>query len=221
MSDAMETEGILRIHQALLHLQLGLAPFVAARMEAWFGPVWRDHSRRGAGSDALDAYALLKTMIGHWGDVFAPAFGTQARYSVRSHVTHALEERNTAAHAIGAIPDAAALRAIDAIHELLKAVAAPAATLAAVQALYDPQREPRAAQPPRAAPSAARTHRRPAGTVAGVCPSASRSGQLRTSTAADRHAAAIDQRGRAQAGGRRAAAAVCRPEQQAREARNR
>lgn len=98
--------------------------------------------KRAAGSPpgALDAYALLKTLIYWWADTFRDQFVSDHRHRARSLVTLALEARNAAAHATGGMSDADALRALDAMHELLRLTDAPQAEISALKALHDAQR---------------------------------------------------------------------------------
>lgn len=101
------------------------------------------YTSRAAGGDpraALDEYGLLKTMIDQWRDAFDDAFARAQKYRARSFVTLALEARNTVAHAAAEIEDAAALRYLDACHELLRLVKAPDAEIAEARRLYDEQR---------------------------------------------------------------------------------
>ena len=152
-----EHANLLRVQRALMALQAGLHPFVEPRMSTSFGIGWRSQLRgSGSGSAGVDAYALLKALIDHWGAVFSGAFEQQSRHAVRSYVTLALDGRNAAAHAVGEMSDAAALRYIDAMLELLRAVDAPPGPVASLRQLYDEQRHPSAAShpSPRQAPSA-------------------------------------------------------------------
>jgi hypothetical protein len=126
------------------------------------GPSWREAAQRATGSPSkgpLDGYALLKTLIYWWPDTFREAFEGAERHRARSLVTLALDARNAAAHATGGMSDADALRALDAMHGLLRLSDAPAAEIAALKSLYDAQRreggspepeprKPAMAQPP-------------------------------------------------------------------------
>jgi hypothetical protein len=137
-----EKDVLRRLHDALYHLRRGLGPFVVARMQARYGEDWTAMASRAGGGRAdgpLDDYALLKTMIDRWREAFEDAFGRE-RHRVRSFISLALEGQNALAHSVGAIEDDAALRYIDAFHQLLRATDAPAAEIAAVRAQYDAQR---------------------------------------------------------------------------------
>ena len=75
----------------------------------------------------LDEYGLLKTMIDNWRDVFDEAFPRTEKHRVRNFVSTALEARNATSHLSIPLQDDEALRYLDAIHQLLRAVKAPAA----------------------------------------------------------------------------------------------
>src|SRR5215218_1960834 len=100
--------------------------------------------------------ALLKTMIDNWRDVFDEAFARNDKHKVRNFASMALEARNATSHLSIPLQDEEALRYLDAIHCLLKAVKAPAAEVAEAKALYDAQRRSGfgSAEPPRAAAAA-------------------------------------------------------------------
>lgn len=141
----MDTEHatLQRIQSALYQLRLGLTPFVAAALRRRYGEAWRRHLVRANGtpeSASPDEYSLLKTMIDRWNDAF-DTFPREVKPRVRSFVSLALDARNTAAHAGDPITDAAALRYLDAIHELLCLTQASAEQIQAVKALYNIQRD--------------------------------------------------------------------------------
>lgn len=167
---AGDRQALRRVQDALLHLSDGLAPFVEERMQRRHGPAWREAAQRAAGaaaSGALDAYALLKTMIYWWPDTFRDAFEGPDRHRARSLITLTLDARNAAAHATGGMTDADALRALDAMHELLRLSDAPAAEIAVLKSLYDAQRrEGGAVEPERVAPRADHQPSRRTGTHA-------------------------------------------------------
>jgi hypothetical protein len=109
---------------------------VTARMEKQFGKSWRHHAsaaKGGPSTGPLDAYGLLKTMIDNWRD----AFGDLPR-AARNHASNALDGRNTVSHAVGDVSLVEALRALDALAELLAALGAkePAAQ---VRTLHEEQ----------------------------------------------------------------------------------
>src|SRR5215218_1285886 len=85
--------------------------------------------------------ALLKTMIDNWRDVFDEAFARNDKHKVRNFASMALEARNATSHLSIPLQDEEALRYLDAIHCLLKAVKAPAAEIAEAKRLYDTQRQ--------------------------------------------------------------------------------
>lgn len=138
-----EKETLQRVQGGLYHLRRGLTPFVEARMKAKHGANWLHYASRAAGGSAnaaLDEYGLLKTMIDNWRDVFDDAFGRNDKHKVRNFTSMALEARNATSHLSIPMQDEEALRYLDAIHCLLKAVKAPSAEIAEAKALYDAQR---------------------------------------------------------------------------------
>jgi len=138
-----EKETLQRVQGGLYHLRRGLVPFVEARMKARHGAQWLHHASRAAGGSpntALDEYGLLKTMIDQWRDVFDEAFARAEKHRVRNFVSTALEARNATSHLSIPLQDDEALRYLDAIHHLLRAVKAPAAEVTELKRLYDEQR---------------------------------------------------------------------------------
>src|SRR5215469_14549731 len=96
-----EKETLRRVQDGLFHLQKGLAPFVEMRMKAVHGPTWLHYASRASGSSPnapLDAYALVKTMIDRWRDVFDDAFGRNDKHKARNFTSMALEARNAISH---------------------------------------------------------------------------------------------------------------------------
>ena len=75
----------------------------------------------------LDAYGLVKTMIDRWREVFDDAFGRNDKHKARNFTSMALEARNAISHLAIGLQDDEALRYLDAMHQLLKLVKAPAA----------------------------------------------------------------------------------------------
>jgi len=155
-----------RVRDGLYRLREALGPFVEGGMKGHFGTNWSSYASRAAGAAAngpLDEYALLKTMIDNWRDVFGEAFPRHERQKVRNFVSTALEARNATSHLTLPIQDDEALRYLDASHQLLRAAKSPAAEVAAVKALYDAQRmsgiEAPAPQPAAAPGGPARTVR--------------------------------------------------------------
>lgn len=145
-----------RINDAIWHLQKGLTPFVAAQMKQANGEKWLHYASRAAGSgpnDPLDAYGLLKTMIDNWRDAFEHVFARNEKFRVRNFLSTVFDARNAVSHLSLPLSDEDALRYLDAIHQLLKAVKAPGTEVSAVKALYDAQRASGSAGPITAAPT--------------------------------------------------------------------
>ena len=98
-------------------------------------------------------------MIDNWREVFDEAFGRNEKHRVRNFTSMALEARNATSHLTLPIQDNEALRYLDAMHQLLTAVKAPAGEVAELKRLYDEQRHsglaapaaPEAVEPPRPA----------------------------------------------------------------------
>lgn len=131
-----------RVGIALDHLHACLGAFVVAGMERNFGTTWLAHVSRSVGADPndadLDPYALLKTLLYNWHGVFRDQFGRTAP-TVKTYVSTAFDARNTVAHH-KPCDDAAALRYLDAICQLLEKIDAPSEELAAARELYKIQR---------------------------------------------------------------------------------
>jgi hypothetical protein len=139
-----EKETLQRVQGALYHLRRGLAPFVEARMKARHGAQWLAYASRATGGDprgALDEYGLLKTMIDNWRDAFDESFPRGEKHRVRNFVSTALEARNATSHLWIPLRDNEALRYLDAIDQVLRAVKAPQAEIAEAKRLYDEQRQ--------------------------------------------------------------------------------
>jgi hypothetical protein len=139
-----EKATLQRVQGALYHLRRGLAPFVETRMKARHGAQWLAYASRAGGGDpraALDEYGLLKTMIDNWRDVFEDGFPRAEKQRVRNFVSTALEARNATSHLSIPLRDNEALRYLDAIDQMLRAVKAPATEIAEAKRLYDEQRQ--------------------------------------------------------------------------------
>lgn len=139
-----EKETLRRVQDGLFHLQKGLSPFVEGRMKGKHGTNWLHYASRaasGSPSAKLDAYGLLKTMVDNWRDVFVDAFGRSDQHKARNFASMALEARNAVSHLAIGLQDDEALRYLDAIHQLLKLVKAPAVEVAELRRLYDDQRK--------------------------------------------------------------------------------
>ena len=113
-----------RIDEALEALRVGLTPYVFQRMEGTFGMNWRSDASRtavGEGIFAFDTYALLKTILNNWRETFS--LDAKLR-KARSYISLALDARNKVSHFVGAIEQREALRYLDAILEVLRAIEA-------------------------------------------------------------------------------------------------
>jgi predicted AAA+ superfamily ATPase len=155
MSDEKET--LRRVTDGLFHLRKGLAPFVEARMRQLHGDRWMHYASRAAGAaaaDALDAYGLVKTMLDNWRDVFDEAFARNDKHKARNFTSMALDARNATSHLSIALADDEALRYLDAMHQLLRLVKAPAEHVAELKRLWDEQRQSGMAAPVPTAPPA-------------------------------------------------------------------
>ena len=129
-----------RIEKGLDSLRVGLGPYVAKRMRERHGNHWHHYaSRAGGGGDTggeLDVYALLKTLLDNWGELFR--FDEKIR-KARSFISLAMDARNSAAHFTGTMGSREALRHLDAMRELLAAVGA-GPQVAVLENLYEEQR---------------------------------------------------------------------------------
>ncbi len=145
-----EKETLRRVQEGLFHLQKALTPFVGERMKAAHGDRWLHYASRAQGSSPsspLDAYGLIKTMIDRWREVFDEAFARNDKHRVRNFVSTALEARNATSHLAIPMQDDEALRYLDAMHQLLRAVKAPANEIAELKKLYDAQRQSGTSEP--------------------------------------------------------------------------
>src|SRR5271165_4603173 len=158
-----EKATLRRVQDGLFHLTKGLTPFVSTQMKAVHGERWLHFASRAQGStpgSPLDAYGLVKTMIDAWRDVFDEAFQRNEKHRVRNFASTALEARNAASHLSLPLQDDEAIRYLDAMHQLLRAVKAPAEEVAELKKLYDAQRHagisaPITSDEPQTAPAAA------------------------------------------------------------------
>jgi hypothetical protein len=151
-----EKETVQRVQGGLFHLQKGLAPFVEARMKTVHGANWLHYASRAQGSAAnapLDAYALVKTMIDRWREVFDDGFGRNDRHKARNFTSMVLEARNAISHLAIGLQDDEALRYLDAMHQLLKLTKASEMETAEVKKLYDAQRNLGASRVPAGVPA--------------------------------------------------------------------
>jgi hypothetical protein len=118
-------------------------------MKPRHGANWLHYASRAQGGSAgaaLDEYGLLKTMIDNWREVFDEAFGRNEKHRVRNFTSMALEARNAISHLSLPIQDNEALRYLDAIHQLLTAVKAPAGVSTAARNQSTWRRESRPVQ---------------------------------------------------------------------------
>jgi len=141
-----------RVEGGLDALRVGLAPYVAKHLRDRHGPNWRHYASRAHRDESggeLDVYALLKTLLDQWGDLFRH----DARLrKARSFVSLALDARNSAAHFAGDMGAREALRYLDAMRELLAAVGATP-QVEIIEGLYEAERAASGGQPT-AAPAA-------------------------------------------------------------------
>ena len=127
-----------RVEKAVEALRLGLGPYVGKHMRDRHGNRWRHYASRARGGDAggeLDAYALLKTLLDNWNDLFRHDDGLR---KARSFISIALDARHAVSHFAGELSAREALRYLDALREV--AVAVDAASQARIiEKLYDEQ----------------------------------------------------------------------------------
>ena len=131
-----------RVEDGLEVLRVGLGPYVAKHMQDRYGANWRRHASRARGGEpggGLDVYALLKTLLDRWHDLFR--HDAKLRRA-RSFVSLAMDARNDTAHFTGAMETRETLRHLDAMRELLVAVGATAQA-AIVERLYKTEHEAR------------------------------------------------------------------------------
>ena len=127
-----------RVEKGLEALRLGLGAYVGKHMRDRHGKNWRHYASRAQGDEAgreLDVYALLKTLLDNWNDLFRHDPNLR---KARSFISLAMDARNSAAHFSGEMPARETLRYLDAMRELAAAVgAAPQAGI--IEKLYDEQ----------------------------------------------------------------------------------
>ena len=140
MSDADKARAAKgRIDTGLDALRVGLGPYVAKHMRDRHGNHWRRYASRARGDDQggeLDVYALLKTLLDNWSELFR--FDDDIR-KARSFISLAMNARNASAHFTGSMDAREALRHLDAMRELLIAVGAKP-QVAVLEKLYEEQR---------------------------------------------------------------------------------
>ena len=143
-----------RVEEGLEALRVGLGPYVAKHMRARHGPHWRHYASRARRDEAggeLDVYALLKTLLDQWSDLFRH---DEKLRRARSFISLSLDARNSAAHFSGELGAREALRYLDAMRELLAAAGAAPQT-AILEALYEAERAASGGQPAVAPPALA------------------------------------------------------------------
>ncbi|MGH7071214.1 MAG: hypothetical protein ACREFO_14550 [Acetobacteraceae bacterium] len=64
----------------------------------------------------LDEYALLKTMLDNWSEIFAAAFDRRERHCARSFLSIARDAGNAVSHLALDLPDEDALRGFCHLH---------------------------------------------------------------------------------------------------------
>ena len=127
-----------RVDRGLEALRAGLGPYVERHMRDRHGYRWRDHASRARGDEAggeLDVYALLKTLLDNWNDLFG--HDSQLRRA-RSFISLAMDARNRSAHFAGELSTREALRYLDAMRELAAAAGA-IAQAEIIEQLYEEQ----------------------------------------------------------------------------------
>ena len=102
------------------------------------GDCWQDHASRARGDESgrdFDVYALLKTLLDNWNELFR--HDNQLRRA-RSFISLAMDARNRTTHFFGELSTREALRYLDAMRELAVAVGATAQARV-IETLYDEQ----------------------------------------------------------------------------------
>ncbi|MEP9386497.1 DUF499 domain-containing protein [Mesorhizobium sp. KR9-304] len=154
-----EKETLRRVQDGLFHLQRAIASFIEERMEKKYGKSWLSFASRAHGSgprEPLDIYGMLKTMLDQWRDVFDEAFARNEKFKVRNFASTAFDGRNATSHLALPLTDAEALRYLDAMVCLGRAVKGPKAEIDEIAKLYEAQRQsglpaPTAAEPAKTA----------------------------------------------------------------------
>jgi len=138
-NDASAEAAKHRVDKGLEALRVGLAPYVERHLRARYGADWQQYASRARGSspgDGLDVYALLKTLLDCWNELFRLDENLR---KARSFISLSLDARHSVAHFSGTMTAREALRFLDAMRELLAAIgAAPHAKI--IEALYEEQR---------------------------------------------------------------------------------
>ena len=127
-----------RVAKGLDALRVGLSPYVARRMSSRYGRQWRHYASRAGGGDRtgeLDLYALLKTLLALWRELFSDDAKLR---KARSYISLSMDARNSIAHFTGQMSAREAIRYLDAMRELALAVGA-GGQVKLIGALYDEQ----------------------------------------------------------------------------------
>lgn len=124
------------VDEGLEALRVGMQPYVYKKMLDRYGEDWMRFASGTRGErdkENLDAYALLKSILNNWHDIFRYDESLRVK---RSYVSIAMEARNCIAHFRGELEHRQALRYLDAIREILTAVGADK-QIEVVNSLYD------------------------------------------------------------------------------------
>ena len=136
----------VRIEKGLEALRTGLVSYVSKQMQSRHGAEWRQYASRAQGGKAageLDAYALLKTLLDHWNDLFRHDGKLR---KARSFISLAMDARNSVSHFSGDLRAREALRYLDAMRELSAAIGATVQGKT-IEELYEEQRSTNGTQP--------------------------------------------------------------------------
>ena len=136
MNPAIAANG--RVKRGLEALRIALGAYVERMMSTRYAGRWRLYASRASDSGPdgeLDVYALLKTVLDHWREVFSD----DARLrKARSYVSLAMDAHNGAAHFAGRMSAREAIRYLDAMRELALAVGGES-QVEVIGGLYDEQ----------------------------------------------------------------------------------
>lgn len=125
-----------QVDEGLEVLRMGLQPYVDQHMSDRYGDDWlrfASGTRGERDKGNLDVYALLKTLITNWHDIFRYDKNIRAK---RSFLSIAMEARNRVAHFGGNLEQHEAIRYLDAIREILITVGT-GKQIEAAKSLYD------------------------------------------------------------------------------------
>lgn len=140
------------VDAALEALRVGLAPYVAEKMQEKYGEDWRQYAAVSPGKEKreLDTMGLLKTIGMNFGEVFRHH---EKMRRARSYLYIAQDGRHETAHFDGTMPQMDALNFINAVYRLLKAVGAEE-QMKQVRALYEEQARAELPEPAASRPTA-------------------------------------------------------------------